>query len=89
MFRSTPISGGVIDRYNNFTNFGFAMITLFRCSTGEEWYFFMFETAEVTPWSYLFFITFILITSFIMLNLFILIVLQYFEDYHMKEDNPL
>jgi hypothetical protein len=24
-----------------------------------------------------------------MLNLFILILIQYFEDYHMKEDNPL
>lgn len=24
-----------------------------------------------------------------MLNLFILIIIQYFEDYHMKEDNPL
>jgi hypothetical protein len=24
-----------------------------------------------------------------MLNLFILIIIQYFEDYHLKEDNPL
>ena len=26
---------------------------------------------------------------FIMLNLFILIIIQYFEDYHLKEDNPI
>lgn len=27
--------------------------------------------------------------QFIMLNLFILIIIQYFEDYNMKEGNPL
>lgn len=36
-----------------------------------------------------YFIFFILVCVFVMLNLFILVLIQYFEDYHMKEDNPL
>ena len=45
-------TGAVIDKYNNFTNFGYAMITLFRCSTGEDWFKFMFDlnkTSECIP----------------------------------------
>ncbi|KAL4480370.1 hypothetical protein ABPG74_020886 [Tetrahymena malaccensis] len=98
MFKDVT-EGVVIDKYNNFENFGNAMITLFRCSTGENWYQFMFDCGKTSgcvqgkdcgsPFSTLFFISFVLICSFIMLNLFILIIIQYFEDYHMKEDNPL
>ncbi|KAL4505974.1 hypothetical protein ABPG72_013735 [Tetrahymena utriculariae] len=98
MFKDVK-QGVVIDKYNNFENFGNAMITLFRCSTGENWYQFMFDCGKTSdcvegkdcgsPFSTLFFISFVLICSFIMLNLFILIIIQYFEDYHMKEDNPL
>merc|ERR1711998_136179 len=33
--------------------------------------------------------SFILICSFIMLNLFILIIIDFFEAYNLKEDNPL
>ena len=40
-------------------------------------------------WSVLYFFSFITIISFVMLNLFILILIQYFEEYHLKEDNPL
>jgi hypothetical protein len=37
----------------------------------------------------LFFLTFETICAFVMLNLFILIIIQYFENYNLKEDNPL
>ncbi|EGR32725.1 hypothetical protein IMG5_072530 [Ichthyophthirius multifiliis] len=82
--------GNIINSYNNFFNFGNAMITLFRCSTGENWQVFMFDCGKTEgSFSKIYFISFILICTFIMLNLFILIIIQYFEDYHMKEDNPL
>lgn len=38
--------GDAIDDYNNFSNFGYAMLTLFRCSTGEDWALFMFDLAR-------------------------------------------
>lgn len=44
LFKDVPFKDE-INKYNNFTNFGFAMITLFRCSTGENWYQVMFQAA--------------------------------------------
>lgn len=41
---SEVIEGDVIDNYVNFGNFGNAMLTLFRCATGEDWYIIMFDT---------------------------------------------
>lgn len=38
--------GDAIDNYNNFSNFGYAMLTLFRCATGEDWALFMFDLAR-------------------------------------------
>ena len=38
LFKST-IHGVVIEpKYMNFKNVGFALVTLFRCSTGENWH---------------------------------------------------
>ena len=99
MFKKVT-KGIVIDRYNNFSNFGFAMLTLFRCSAGEDWGEFMFDLSRTsescvpnetcgTGFAYIFFIMFVMLVQFIMLNLFILIIIQYFEDYNMKEGNPL
>lgn len=41
--------GDAIDDYNNFSNFGYAMLTLFRCSTGEDWALFMFDLSRTGP----------------------------------------
>jgi len=79
------------------------MITLFRASTGEDWFVFMFDvgrneeegciSGETCGTSkgvaLLYFLSFIMICSFIMLNLFILIIIDFFEAYNLKEDNPL
>jgi hypothetical protein len=73
-------TGNVIDDYTNFSNFGMAVITLLRCSTGEDWPTIMYDcmvTEEVT--TTLFFLSFILITNFVMLNMFIMIILQQWE----------
>jgi hypothetical protein len=42
LFKSVN-SGDTVTKYNNFHNFGMAMITLFRASTGENWYVIMFD----------------------------------------------
>lgn len=47
LFRNIT-SGLVIDDYANFKNFGNAMTTLFRCSTGEDWHRVMFDTMKTS-----------------------------------------
>ena len=41
--------GIVVDEYNNFNNFGMAMILLIRCSTGENWWVVMFDCNKYSP----------------------------------------
>lgn len=79
--------GEVINNYNNFSNFGMAMLLLFRSATGENWYIAMHDCARNlgTGSSYVYFCSFITISSFIMLNLFIMVILQNYDDY---QSNP-
>lgn len=92
--------GEVIDEFNNFHNFHLAMMILFKCSTGDEWFHVMFDLSKSehgceetdscgTKASFLFFISFFLICVYVMLNLFILIIIQQFEDYHLRKNNPI
>ena len=92
--------GEVIDEYNNFHNFGLAMLILFKCSTGDEWFLIMFDLTKKEPGcemtdscgsiaAIFFFLSFFLICSYIMLNLFILIIIQQFEEYHLRVNNPI
>ena len=48
MFRKV-VEGDFIDKYNNFSNFGTAMLTLFRCATGEDWGMIMFDLSKQEP----------------------------------------
>ena len=82
---SSLSNGEVLDEYNNFSNFGMAMIILLRVSTGEDWNIIMYDCSRVSdclpgetcgsPAAYAYFVSFIVILSFIMLNLFILVIL--------------
>jgi hypothetical protein len=77
LFRSV-LSGKVISEYTNFFSFGNAMITLLRVSTGEDWNLIMYDcvNADVSALiTTLYFVSFIVICSFVMLNLFILVIL--------------
>lgn len=81
--------GDVIDEYKNFTNFHMSFSLLFSISTGEDWNRIMYDTMDtsadcipdrtcgsgIAP---LFFLTFNMIVSNIMLNLFILVIIQQF-----------
>lgn len=92
--------GDVIDGYVNFNNFGYAMVMCLRVSTGEDWNRIMFDTANTdsdcidgqtcgTAIAPLYFIVFIVICSFIMLNLFILVIIQQFDQYYLDKDNVI
>ena len=90
--------GEFVSDWYNFNDFGFAMMLLLKLATGEDWNFFMFEYARTTencvaglgcgdPEAYAYFITYKLVTTFVMINLFVLVVLQLFEKYFIETDN--
>ena len=92
--------GDVIDDYTNFKNFGQAMMILLKVATGEDWNKIMYDTSRTKPnciegetcgtsIAPLYFISFIMICSFVLLNLFILVIIQQFETYYLPETNIL
>lgn len=67
-----------------------SFIVLFRCSTGEDWMKVMFDVVKVTTgWSVGFFVAFIVMQTFVMINLFVLIIINQFEENYIDPDNPL
>lgn len=94
-------SGDVIDeRYKNFKNFGSAYLLLFAISTGEDWNRLMYDCLDTPPdcvagqtcgagMAPLYYILFIMVISHVMLNLFILVIIQQFDQYYVAEDNPI
>ena len=62
-----------------------SMLTLFRVMTFEDWTDVMYETMEVHPLSWIFFISFIFLTTFAFLNMVIGIIVGVMEEEHTKE----
>ena len=92
--------GGIINDQVNFSNFGYAMIILFRMVSGEDWPTIMYDTMNTGPdcipdktcgtgIAPLYFISLQMVCVYVMLNLFILIILQQFEKYYLSNDNTL
>ena len=63
-----------------------AMLTLFRVATFEDWTDVMYETMDVYPFSWIFYLTFIFITAFVFLNMMIGVVLDVMQKEHEKYD---
>jgi len=79
MFKQYYREGDMLDdRFVNYRNFTNAIVLLFSCATGENWYQVMFDCYKLSGAisSIIFYIFFIVIVRFIMLNLFILIILE-------------
>lgn len=95
------IAGGlVINEYKNFWTFSDGFLLLFAISTGEDWNRLMYDCVNSqdcfegqapcsTEYAPAFYITFIMIVSHVMLNLFILVIIQQFDTYYVSDDNPL
>ena len=73
---------------------------MLRLSTGEDWPSVMFDLMNTddncipgkncgTVWASAFFIIFVLIQQYIMVDLFVLIILQQFDLYYLPDDNVL
>ena len=61
-----------------------SLLTLFRVMTFEDWTDVMYETMEVYPMSWLFYLTFIFFTAFAFLNMVIGIVVNVMEQENAK-----
>lgn len=61
-------------------NISLAMLTLFRIATFEDWTDVMYDTMELYPYSWIYYVTFIFLTAFIFLNMMIGIVLEVMQS---------
>lgn len=94
-------TGLVIDAdYKNFKNFSQAYLLLFAIATGEDWNRLMYDCLDTPPdcvpgescgtsYAVIYYIAFIMVITHVMLNLFILVIIQQFETYYVAEDNPI
>ncbi|KAA0155090.1 hypothetical protein FNF31_06158 [Cafeteria roenbergensis] len=79
--------GDAMDAHANFRTFSIALLTLFRISTGEGWEGFLFDTqsdGHFVGWIY--YVSFVTIASFVMVNLFITIIIEEFETAEAETD---
>jgi hypothetical protein len=93
--------GDVIDDLKNFQNFFNSFLLLFAITTGEDWNKTMFDCSRVPAdgcipnvtcgsiWAFAYFPILILFCSHVMLNLFILVIIQQFEKYYLPKENMI
>ncbi len=62
-----------------------ALLTLFRVMTFEDWTDVMYETMEVHPLSWMYYLSFIFLSAFAFLNMIIGIVVGVMEEEHAKD----
>ena len=70
---------------DNWGSLGRALLTLFQIVTLEGWVEVMDTALEAYPWSWLYFVSFVLIGTFVMLNLFIAVVINNLEASKVAE----
>ncbi len=59
---------------------GTAMLTLFTVLTLEGWNDILFQAQEIHPWSWVFFVSFVLLASFLLINILIAIIINSVEE---------
>jgi hypothetical protein len=84
-----------INDYFNLDNFYYSFLLVFRCATGENWNNIMMELAFVDTdkvseaYAYIYFIVSNFANSIIMLNLFLMVTLQQYDEFTNKNYNPI
>ena len=68
------------DDPENWSSIGQVMLTLFAMLTLEEWVALQRTALEITPWAPLYFVSFVLISSFLLLNMVIAVVINSVEE---------
>jgi voltage-gated sodium channel len=75
---STKLFGSIAPEH--FGDLGTTFFTLFQIMTGEAWPDIAREVMAEAPWAWIFFVIYILVSSFAVLNLFIAVVVGGMED---------
>lgn len=95
------LQGDVIGELKNFGDFTSAFILMFAVSTGEDWNKIMFDCSRTeedgcikgqtcgSVFSFVYFIVLVVMCTHVMLNLFILVIIQQFEKYYLPKDNMI
>ncbi|MEV4174329.1 ion transporter [Nonomuraea sp. NPDC049709] len=65
-----------------------SLFTLFQIMTGDDWGNVAQEVMEEKPWAWIFFIVYILMSTFVALNLFIAVVVNAMNDVDPAEADP-
>ena len=84
-----------INEFYNVDNFYNSFLLTFRCTTGESWHNIMMELAYVDlenvseAYAYIYMIISNFINSIIMLNLFLMVTLQQYDEFTGKTYNPI
>lgn len=82
-----PTTGAYLNENANFSSFPLAFLTLIRISTGENWNGLMHECAAYYKGTATaFFCSFVILISYVMLNLFIATMLENFQVTTVKAD---
>ncbi|CAF4598355.1 unnamed protein product [Rotaria sp. Silwood1] len=92
-----PCSG--LDKHAHFKNFGIALLTLFRIATGDNWNSIMKDTLRqddsinagknyfMTIISPIYFIVFVLVAQFVLLNVVVAVLMKKLEDSNKMTDD--
>ena len=84
-----------INEYYNFDNFYYGFLLTFRCATGENWNNIMMDLAYIDTnavsdtYAYIYMIVGNFIAAIIMLNLFLMVTLQQYDEFTSKTYNPI
>jgi len=92
VFKNAEVNKEYNNQVLNFNTFHVGLLTLFVCSTGEDWPVVMYNYGDSKGMyivARVYFMTYILVTTFIMLNLLELVVVQIFESFYFDPDNVL
>lgn len=65
---------------------GVAMLTLFQIMTLEGWTDIMYQSMEMHPYSWVFFVSFIVLTAYTFLNMIIGIIIETLNEEHKKDE---
>ncbi|GLW11080.1 hypothetical protein Misp01_62080 [Microtetraspora sp. NBRC 13810] len=75
---ATRLFGDIVPE--RFGELPYSLFTLFQIMTGDDWGNLAKEVMEHKPWAWVFFITYILMSTFVALNLFIAVVVNAMND---------
>lgn len=59
---------------------GISLLTLFRIVTLEDWTDVMYTAMEASPWAWVFFVSFVILGTFVVVNLFIAVVINNLDE---------